>query len=125
MAEGYQYALWRVVPDLQRGEQLNVGIVLFSRRLRFLGARTHVDPERFAALAPGCDLEPVREALALRVAIADGDPAGGRPATFDPSDRFGFLVAPASTIVQPGPVHTGLCEDAGETLERLFGSLVR
>jgi hypothetical protein len=125
MSEAYQYALWRVVPDPRRGERLNVGVVLFSPRLRFLGARVQLDEARLRALHPGLDLAAVRAALAQRTAVAAGDAhAGGAIAAMPASDRFGWLVAPASTIVQPGPVHTGLCEDAERTLEALAGTLV-
>jgi hypothetical protein len=122
--ESYQYALWRVVPDLVRGEQLNAGVVLFCRRLGFLGARVHLDDARLAAFAPDLDPAPVRRALDVRCAVAAGDPAGGAPAALPPSERFGLLVAPASTVVQPGPVHTGLCDDGPATLEKLFAALV-
>ena len=125
MAEAYSYAVWRVVPDLVRGEAMNAGVVLFSRRHRFLGARAALDEGRLRALCASCDPVPVQRALDVRVAVALGDDAvGGPPALLDPSDRFGFLVAPASTIVQPGPVHTGLCDDPAATLERLFARLV-
>lgn len=125
MGEAYSYAVWRVVPDLVRGEALNAGVVLFSRRHRFLGARVAVDPARLAVLAPALDPAPVQRALDVRLAVADGDAErGGPPALMDPSDRFGFLVAPASTVVQPGPVHTGVCDDPVATLDRLLARLV-
>ncbi len=123
--EPYSYALWRVVPRLDRGEQVNVGLVLYSRRHRFLDALTHVAPERLALLGD-VDVEAVSANLAMRVAVAHGDAAaGGAVAHMDASDRFGFLVAPASTIVQPSQVHTGLTDDPQACLERLFTDLVR
>ena len=124
MSEAYQYALWRAVPDAQRGEAVNVGVVLYSPRLHFLGARAEVDRARLLAVCPGVDLGSVEAALARRLAIVDGDCAAGPVAAMSPSDRFGFLVAPASTVVRPGPVHTGLCDDAPATLARLFARLV-
>lgn len=124
MSEAYQYALWRAVPDAQRGEGVNVGVVLYSPRMGFLGARTQVDPERLRAVFGGVDLGAVAAALGRLLAIAAGDPAAGSVAAMSPSDRFGFLVAPASTVVRPGPVHTGLCDDADATLARLFERLV-
>lgn len=124
MSEAYQYALWRVVPDALRGECLNVGVVLYSPRLRFLGARVAIDESRLRALAPGLDLEALRSALAQRACVAAGDAAAGPVAALPVGERFGLLVAPASTIVQPGPVHTGLCEDPAVTLEQLFARLV-
>lgn len=122
--EAYQYAIWRLVPDLVRGEALNVGVVLYARRHRFLQARVHVDPTRLAALAPVLDPAGVREHLAAMVRVAAGDPGAGAIAALPPSERFHWLVAPASTMVQPGPVHTGVCEDPAALLERLFTRLV-
>jgi hypothetical protein len=122
--EAYQYALWRVVPHVERGEALNVGVVLFCRRLDFLGARVHLDEARLAALAPDLDVAAVRAHLDTRCAVAAGDPAGGPVAAMEPSERFGWLVAQSSTVIQPSQVHTGLCEDAADTLEHLFATLV-
>jgi hypothetical protein len=110
---------------VDRGERLNAGVVLFCRRQDFLGARVDVDEARLAALAPGLDPALVREHLQTRCAVAAGDPAGGAVAAMEPSERFGWLVAPSSTIIQPGEVHTGLAEDAAATLEHLFQTLVR
>jgi hypothetical protein len=124
VAEPYQYALWRVVPRIDRGEQLNAGVVVFSRRHGFLQARTHLDPERLRMLDPDADLGAIAAILAEREAVAAGDPAGGAVAALEPSERFGWLVAPSSTIVQPSAVHTGLCDDPGACLERLFATLV-
>lgn len=122
--EPFAYALLRVVPDVERGECLNVGVVLFCRRGRFLEARTHVDPGRLHALAPTVDAEAVAAHLRTLERIAAGDPAGGPVAAQEPSERFHWLVAPASTIVQPSEVHTGLTEDADKTLTRLMARLV-
>ena len=124
MSEAYQYALWRVVPDAERGECVNAGVVLYSPRLRFLGARVAVDESRIRALAPEVDLPALSTALRQRASVAAGDAAAGSVAALAPGERFGLLVAPASTIVQPGPVHTGLCDDAAATLEPLFRRLV-
>jgi Protein of unknown function (DUF3037) len=124
VSEAYQYALWRIVPDLDRGESLNAGVVLYSPRLRFLGARAAVDEARIRELAPEVDVAALSAALHHRALVAAGDPAAGSVAALAPSERFGLLVAPASTIVQPGPVHTGLCEDPEATIEQLFSRLV-
>ncbi len=122
--EAYQYALWRLVPDLPRGESLNAGVVLFARRHRFLEARVHVDAKRLAALAPELDPRALRDHLDGMARVAAGDPTAGAVAQLPASERFHWLVAPASTIVQPGPVHTGLSEDPTTLLERLFARLV-
>lgn len=122
--EIFQYAMLRVVPSLPRGEALNVGVVLHSRRHRFLAARTHVDRARLAALDPGLDLDALERHLAGVERIAAGDPSAGAVAQLDRSDRFGWLTAPSSALVQPSPVHTGLCDDPAATLDRLYAELV-
>jgi hypothetical protein len=122
--EAFQYAIVRVVPRVERGEALNAGVVLFSRRHRFLAARTELDAAALAALAPGCDAEEVRSHLRTLELVAAGDPAGGPIAGLEPSERFHWLTAPASTIVQPSPVHTGLTSDPHAELEHLFTRLV-
>ena len=120
----FAYAILRVVPRVERGEQLNAGVVLFCRRRGFLAARVELDELLLAALAPDVDPAGVREHLDALVRIAAGDPAGGPVSALEPSERFGWLVAPSSTIVQPSPVHTGLCDDPGVMLDRLFSELV-
>ena len=120
----FQYAALRIVPRVERGEAEKAGVVLFCRPLRFLGARTDLDEALLAALSPGCDPDEVRPLLATVERIAAGDPAGGPIAQLPPSERFHWLVATASTIVQPGPVHTGLTRDPARELDRLFAKLV-
>jgi hypothetical protein len=120
----FAYAVLRVVPRVERGERLNVGIVLFCRRHDFLDLRTHLHLARLAALAPDLDPAPVRSRLdALRL-VACGDPAGGALAALEPSERFGWLVAPSSTIIQPSEVHAGMTADPSATLDHLFAALV-
>jgi hypothetical protein len=121
----FAYALLRVVPRVERGERLNVGVVLYSRQHDFLDLRTDVDAARLAALDGELDPEPVRAQLEALRAIVCGEPAGGALAELPPSERFGWLVAPSSTIIQPSEVHTGLTDDPAATLERLFTTLVR
>ena len=120
----FQYALLRVVPNLERGEFVNAGVVVFCRQLRFLEARVSLDEGRLLALAPGTDTAPIRAQLQVLAAVAAGDPAAGQVARMEPSERFHWLVAPASTVVQPGPVHTGLCDEPRALLDRLFKTLV-
>jgi Protein of unknown function (DUF3037) len=122
--EPFQYATVRIVPRVERGELVNAGVVLFCRPLRFLGARTRLDEALLAALSPGCDPAAVRPHLAAVERIAAGDEAGGPIARLPQSERFHWLVAPSSTIVQPGPVHTGLTDDPAAELDRLFAALV-
>jgi hypothetical protein len=120
----FSYAVVRVVPRVERGECFNAGVVLFCRQRGFLGARVGLDEHRLAALAPDVAPETVRPHLDAVVRIAEGDPEAGPIAALPPSDRFGWLAAPSSTMIQPSPVHTGLCEDPAETLEGLFRTLV-
>ncbi|HEV2815568.1 MAG TPA: pyridoxamine 5'-phosphate oxidase, partial [Solirubrobacteraceae bacterium] len=120
----FQYAVVRVVPSLERGEFVNAGVVVFSRQLKFLEARVALDEGRLLALAPGTDTAPIRSQLEGLAAVAAGDPAAGAVARMEPSERFHWLVAPASTVLQPGPVHTGLCDDPRALLDRLFKTLV-
>jgi hypothetical protein len=122
--EAFQYAVLRLVPRIERGELLNVGVVLFCRRRQFLAARIALDEPRLAALAPDCDPAALHPILANLAAVAAGDPAGGPLARLDASERFGWLTAPSSTMVQPSPVHTGLTEDPAADLDRLFARLV-
>jgi hypothetical protein len=120
----FQYAALRVVPRVERGEAVNAGVVLFCRPLRFLGAKTHLDEALLRALAPGCEATEVNAQLATIEHIAHGEPEGGAIASMPQSERFHWLVAPASTIVQPGPVHTGLTDDPAGELLKLFAKLV-
>ena len=122
--EEFQYALWRVVPRVERGECFNAGVVLFCRRHRFLAARTQLDPERLRALAPGVEPGAIDRHLETLGRIAAGDPDAGPIARMDQSERFHWLVAPSSTVVQPSPVHTGLSDDPAAELDHLFRTLV-
>jgi hypothetical protein len=125
MSEVFQYALLRVVPSLDRGETLNVGVVVHSRRLRFLEVAVHLDEARLRALAPDLDVAALRSHLDGLARVASGDGEAGAVAALERSERFHWLVAPSSTIVQAGPVHTGLCDDPHELIERLLAELVR
>jgi hypothetical protein len=120
----FQYAALRVVPRVERGEAVNAGVVLFCRPLRFLGARTQLDEALLSALSPKCDPVEVNALLQTIEHIAHGDPRGGAIAQLPASERFHWLVAPASTIVQAGPVHTGLTSDPPQELDKLFAKLV-
>ncbi len=121
----FSYLILRVVPSVERGECLNVGVALFCRQKAFLGVRVAVDPARLKALAPGMPVEEVQEHLDALVRVAQGAPDAGPIAALPQSERFGWLAAPSSTIIQPSPVHTGLSDDPAGTLDGLFGRLVR
>jgi hypothetical protein len=120
----FQYALLRVVPHVERGECLNVGVVVYCRQHAFLDLRAHVDEQRLAALAPALDPDPLRSRLDTLRDTVRGNPATGALGALPQAERFGWLVAPSSTIIQPSEVHTGLTADPGATLERLFATLV-
>ena len=121
----FSYAVLRVVPRVDRGERINVGVVVFCRPLKFLAARTALDEARLDALWPELDPTAVRAHLRAIEHIAAGDPAGGPIASLDTTARFHWLVAPSSTVVQPSEVHTGLCDDPAACLDELFERLVR
>jgi hypothetical protein len=120
----FAYAILRVVPRVERGERLNAGVVLFCRQRDFLGARVKLDERRLEALAPGLAAADVRGQLEALVRVAAGEPAAGPIAALPASERFGWLVAPSSTMIQPSEVHTGLSDDPAETLHALFAELV-
>lgn len=121
----YSYAIIRVVPRVERGEQINVGVVLFAPERRYLDATIELDPVRIRAIAPDADLALIEHHLRNFQAIADGAAEGGPLAALPPSDRFHWLTAPRSTIIQTSPVHTGLCADPAAALEDLLTDLVR
>jgi hypothetical protein len=121
----FSYALLRVVPRIERGEQMNAGVVLFARRAGFLEARVRLDEERLRALAgPDVDPAPLARQLDAIARVAAGDPSAGPIAQLPQSERFAWIVAPSSTAIQPSAVHMGLCGVPAERLERLFEELV-
>jgi hypothetical protein len=120
----FSYAVLRVVPRIERGEAINVGVVLFSRQHDFLGMRAQLDGGRLAALDTGCDPGPIRERLAAVERVVAGDGDGGALAALPASDRFGWATAPSSTVIQPSAVHTGMTSDPQATLDHLFQTLV-
>ena len=121
----FSYAVLRVVPSVERGEAINVGVVVYSRQHGdFLGLRAQLDDARLAALAPDCEPEPIRAWLAALDLVASGAAEGGALAELPASDRFGWLTSPSSTVIQPSEVHTGLTADPAATLDHLFEAMV-
>ena len=120
----FQYATLRVVPHIERMEFVNAGVVVFCRPLKFLKARVRLDVARLRALAPDVEPEPIAAQLDVLARVADGDPSAGPVAALEPSERFHWLVAPSSTVIQPSAVHTGLCDDPWALLARLYDTLV-
>jgi DUF3037 family protein len=120
----YDYALIRVVPRVERGECINVGVVLFCRTRAYLGARIALDEARLLAFFPSADVEGIRAQLHAIAKIVEGDAEAGPIAVLSQAERFHWLVSPRSTIVQPSPVHSGLCDDPAAALEHLFQTIV-
>jgi hypothetical protein len=118
----YEYAIIQAVPRVERGELINVGVVLYCQRRDFMAARTHLPDDRLRALDPGADVEGIRAALKSWETTCTGRGASHQMSL---GERFRWLVAPRSTILRAGPVHMGLTEDPDAELDRLVELLVR
>jgi hypothetical protein len=122
---GYQYVVLRCVPRVDREEFVNVGVIVYCQSRDFLRSASRVDPRRLTALDADLDLDAVAEALAAIEAVCVGAGPDGSPAAEPIGQRFGFLAAPRSTVVQPGPIHGGVTNDPehepGVLLDRLVG----
>lgn len=121
---GFQYAVLRCVPRVDREEFVNVGVLLYCQETEYLCAASRIDVERVQALAPDLDLAAVASALAAIEAICSGASEMGAAAAVSLTRRFGWLSAPKSTVVQPGPIHGGLTADPAGELRRLVTRLV-
>ena len=124
MPSSFDYALIRVVPRVERGELINAGAIVSCPTQGYLAARIALDVARLGALWPATDPAEVEAALALIPLIAAGDPRGGPIAALPRGERFHWLVAPRSAIIQTSPVHTGLCDDPAGALDQLIARLV-
>lgn len=122
--ETFQYAIVRVVPRVERGERMNAGVILYCQPRGFLAAVVELDATRLRALDAEASATAVRDQLDAIVRVAAADPSAGAVASMSASERFGWLVAPSSTIIQASEVHTGLTLDPRVTLEALFGEMV-
>ncbi len=121
----YDYAIVRVVPRVERGEQVNVGVILSCVDGEFLEARIEVDPARLRALDPALDLDAIQAGLDAIMTVCAGGPAAGPIGALPPRGRFRWLVSPRSTVIQMSPVHTGRTTDPPAALERLLDTMVR
>jgi hypothetical protein len=121
----FEYALLRVVPRVERGEYINAGVVLHCPEVNFLDTRVHLDAGRLSALDPELDHAPVLAHLEAARLVCAGGREAGLVGLLPRSQRFGWLVAPRSTVVQPSPVHTGFTADPEEALEHLLRVMVR
>jgi len=113
----------RVVPRVEREEFINAGVIVFCMEKKFLEARVHIDADRMKALWPEVDVELVRQHLEAFPKISAGDPSGGPIAKLSLRERFHWLVSPRSTMIQVSPVHSGICGDPEQALDRLFKRL--
>jgi hypothetical protein len=123
----FDYAVLRVVPRVEREEFVNVGVIVFCLEKRLLEARVHVDAARLDALWPGIDVETVREHVHAVERICAGDATAGAIALLSQRERFHWLIAPRSTMIQTSAVHTGICTEQdgmGGVTDRLFEQLV-
>ena len=121
---GYQYVVLRCVPRVEREEFVNVAVVLYCQRADFLGTAHRVDEDRLRALAPEADPASVRDAVETVARVCRGETGAGLPELDGLGRRFGWIAAPRSTVVQPGPVHGGLTSDPAAELARLLDRLV-
>jgi hypothetical protein len=120
----FDYALLRVVPRVEREEFINAGVLVFCLEKDYLAVRILLDRERLKALWPELDMELVANHLEAVERICQGDPAAGPIAQLSRRERFHWLVAPRSTIIQPSPVHTGVCDSTNGVLDRLEKQLL-
>ena len=120
----FDYAVLRVVPSAERGEFINVGVVMHCPALTYLGCRVHFDEDRVRTLWPDQDLPVIRQHVEAFARICQAEPKAGPIAQLSRRERFHWMVAPRSTVIQVSPVHTGLCDDPRATLEELFRRLV-
>ena len=120
----FEYAVIRVVPRVEREEFLNIGVMLYCAKLKFLQAKYLLDPGRLAAFSKDVDLAELREHVCAFERICLGEKEAGPIGKLDMASRFRWLTAARSTVLQTSKVHPGFCEDAAETLEKLFEQLV-
>lgn len=121
----FEYALLRVVPRVERGECFNAGVLVYCRAHSFVAARTYLDEAKLKALDPDADVAGVRAALRAVEGVCGGGAEAGQAAGDDAGRRFRWLIAPRSTVVQPGAVHSGLTTDPAGEVDRLLDLLVR
>jgi len=121
----YDYAVIRVVPRVERHEFVNAGVIVWCQEKDFLEAGIELDEERARALDPALDIDAVRRHLASIAVVCAGGAGAGPIGKLSKRERFDWLVAPRSTIIQTSPVHSGRCTDSADVLERLMDAMVR
>ena len=120
----FDYAIIRVVPHVERQEFLNAGVVLFCKRQEYLAARIDLSMKRVAVFAPNADLAMICAQLKNIITICQGGDAAGYFSQLSQSERFNWLVAPSSTVIQASPVHSGVCDNPADALQHLYDLLV-
>ena len=120
----FEYAIIRIVPKVEREEFFNVGVILFSKRKKFLGIKYKIDSAKLKSFSEDLDLDFLNDYLNAWQLICDGHPNGGTIGTFELSDRFRWLAASRSTIIQSSKTHPGLCDDPEKVLETIFNTYV-
>ena len=120
----YSYAVIRVVPRVERGEFINAGIIIWCPALKLLQAEISLDEERLAVLDPAVEMDEIRKHLSVIPSICRGEKECGAIAEMPPSQRFGWLTATRSTVIQTSPVHTGLCKDMSVMIKQSVSRLV-
>lgn len=121
----YDYAIIRVVPRVERGETINVGVILSCPDMRYLEARIELDEARLRALDETLELDALQAHLATIPLVCKGGPEAGALGDLPQRNRFHWLVSPRSTMIQPSPVHTGRTSDPAVAMERLLATMVR
>ena len=116
----FEYAIIRIVPKVEREEFFNVGVILFSKRKKFLDIKYHINPNKFNAFSTENEIDMFNDYLNAWKLICDGEPAGGKIGELELSDRFRWLTACRSTIIQSSKTHPGLSHDPKKTLEDIF-----
>nr|WP_321228030.1 DUF3037 domain-containing protein [uncultured Psychroserpens sp.] len=120
----FEYAIIRIVPKVEREEFFNVGVILFSKRKKFIGIKYKIDPIKLKAFSDELDINDLNKYLKAWELICDGYPNGGAIGQFELSDRFRWLAASKSTIIQSSKTHPGLCDDPEKALETIFKTYV-
>lgn len=120
----FEYAIIRLVPKVEREEFFNVGVILFSKRKKFLGIKYYINPGKLKALAPELELDFLNDYLNAWKLICEGKASGGKIGAFEVSDRFRWLAACRSTIIQSSKTHPGLCDEPEKELNDIFEKYV-
>lgn len=120
----FEFALIRLVPKVEREEFFNIGVILFSKRKKFLGIKYHIDEVRFKAFSTEMDVSDLNDYLTAWKLVCDGEPSGGSIGKLELSDRFRWLTATRSTIIQSSDTHSGLCTNPEEELQCIFEKYV-